>query len=71
MLETISDTIRERIKVLRDVRSLTAQQRMTGYVLALLPVALAVVLSLMQPSFFDIFSLSRAGNRPGCLSAPS
>ncbi len=55
VLETISDTIRERIKVLRDVRSLTAQQRMTGYVLALLPVGLAVALALIQPGFFDPF----------------
>jgi tight adherence protein B len=55
VLETISDTIRERIKVLRDVRSLTAQQRMTGYILALLPVGLAGILSVMQPGYFDPF----------------
>ena len=55
VLETISDTIRERIKVLRDVRSLTAQQRMTGYVLALLPVGLAAAISVMRPGFFDPF----------------
>jgi len=55
VLETISDTIRERVKVLRDVRTLTAQQRMTGYILALLPVGLAVVLSLLQPGYFEPF----------------
>ncbi len=60
VLETISDTIRERIKVLRDVRSLTAQQRMTGYVLALLPVGLAVILRSCSRAFLTHF-LSRVG----------
>ena len=55
VLETISDTIRERVKVLRDVRTLTAQQRMTGMILALLPVGLAASIALMQPGYFDPF----------------
>jgi tight adherence protein B len=55
VLETISDTIRERVRVLREVRVLTAQQRLTGTILALLPVGLAAVMSIMSPGYFDPF----------------
>jgi tight adherence protein B len=55
VLETISDTIRERVRVLREVRVLTAQQRLTGTILAMLPVGLAVAISLLRPGYFDPF----------------
>ena len=41
-LETIAQTIRERIRIKREIRVFTAQQRLTGYILALMPVALAI-----------------------------
>jgi tight adherence protein B len=55
VLETISDTIRERVRVLREVRVLTAQQRLTGTILALLPIVLAIVMSMIRPGYFDPF----------------
>lgn len=55
VLENISQTIRERIRILREIRTLTSQQRLTGTILAFLPVGLAVVVSLMQPGFFKPF----------------
>ena len=55
VLETISDTIRERVRVLREVRVLTAQQRLTGTILAMLPIALAIIMSLIRPGYFDPF----------------
>jgi tight adherence protein B len=55
VLETISDTIRERVRVLREVRVLTAQQRLTGTILAMLPIGLAVIMSLIRPGYFDPF----------------
>lgn len=55
VLENISDTIRQRVKVLREVRALTAQQRMTGFVLALLPIGLGIAIGLMQPGYFEPF----------------
>ncbi len=42
VLDTIGETIRERIRILAEVRVLTSQQRATGYILALLPVGLAI-----------------------------
>lgn len=55
VLENIGRTIRERIRILREVRVLTSQQRMTGYILAVMPIGLAVIITLMQPGFFQPF----------------
>jgi tight adherence protein B len=50
-LETISETVRERIRLLRQVQVLTAQQRFTGYLLAAWPLFLAVALYLLNPGY--------------------
>jgi len=56
VLDSISETIRERIRIEGDIRALTAPQRMSAYVLSGLPVFVTVGLSLvgggyMQPLF--------------------
>ncbi|MBK8794961.1 MAG: type II secretion system F family protein [Anaerolineales bacterium] len=55
VLENISTTIRERVRILREVQVLTAQQRMTGNVLAGMPIFLAVALSFISPGYFEPF----------------
>jgi tight adherence protein B len=52
-LEIIGDTVRDRIRIKRDLRVFTAQQRMTGYVLAAMPLALAVILYLVNPGYMS------------------
>jgi len=54
-LEIISETIRDRIRIHREIAVFTAQQQLTGYVLAGLPLLLAVIISVMNPSFFKPF----------------
>jgi tight adherence protein B len=51
ILDSIAFTIRERIRIQGEIRTLTAQQRMSGLVVGLLPVALFVFLSIIAPSF--------------------
>lgn len=51
ILDTISSTINERIRMRREVMALTAQGRASGWVLALLPVALALILSILNPTY--------------------
>ncbi|MEZ4706240.1 MAG: type II secretion system F family protein [Caldilineaceae bacterium] len=51
VLQTISKTIRERIKLQGDVRVLTAQQRMSGWILSMLPFGLATILMLLNPDY--------------------
>jgi tight adherence protein B len=50
-LDTIGETVRDRIRILREIRVLTAQQRITGYVLAVWPFIMGVILFLMNPSY--------------------
>lgn len=51
ILDTISSTINERIRMRREVMALTAQGRASGWVLALLPVVLALILSVLNPTY--------------------
>ena len=45
ILDTISDTVEDRIRMRREVRALTSQGRASGVVLAALPIGLAAILS--------------------------
>jgi tight adherence protein B len=51
ILETVSNTIRERVVIKGELRSLTAQQRYSGYALAGLPVLVFLVLMLLNPAY--------------------
>lgn len=51
ILEIISHTIRERIKLKGEIRVLTAQGRVTGYIIGGLPVALLMFLMLINPDY--------------------
>ena len=51
ILDTISGTIQERVRMRREVMALTAQGRMSGIVLALLPVALGLFLTTVSPDY--------------------
>jgi tight adherence protein B len=53
ILDSIAFTIRERIRILGEIRVLTAQQRMSGYVVAGLPIFLVVILSVIAPTFME------------------
>ena len=51
IIDLVADTVRERIEIRRMVRSLTAQGRLSGGVLAMLPVGLLLFISLINPSY--------------------
>ena len=51
ILDSIAYTIRERVRIKGEIRTLTAQQRISGYVVAFLPIGLAGILFLIAPSF--------------------
>ncbi len=53
ILDSIAYTIRERVRIKGEIRTLTAQQRMSGYVVAGLPIGLAAILNLIAPSFMS------------------
>ena len=53
ILDSIAFTIRERIRIIGEIRVLTAQQRMSGYVVAGLPIFLVLILSVIAPTFME------------------
>jgi tight adherence protein B len=52
-LDIIAETVRDRIRMKREIRVLTAQQRFTGYVLAGLPIVLCIVLYMISPQYMS------------------
>ena len=53
ILDSIAFTIRERIRIKGEIRTLTAQQRLSGYVVGGLPFFLALFIFVAAPSFFN------------------
>ena len=53
VLETISKTIRERIQLKGQIRSITSQQKMTGTVLSALPFVMGTLLFLISPNYMS------------------
>ncbi len=63
ILDTISFTIRERVRIKGEIRTLTAQVRTSGTILSLIPVGLTLVLWFLNPEY--LLSLQSGG--PYCV----
>ena len=61
IFDKISETIRGRMKVQRKVKSLTAQGRMQGIIVSVMPLFLGVVMTLIKPDLMKPFLLSVTG----------
>jgi tight adherence protein B len=61
LLEDLSETIRERMTLKRQVRALTANGRMTAVVLSALPFAVAGTMLYINPAYFDLLLEHRLG----------
>ena len=61
ILDNLAHVVRERFKILRQVRVHTAHGRFTGYVLLALPAALAVALTCINPEHMDLLFKERMG----------
>ena len=67
ILDSIAFTIRERMRIKGEIRTLTAQQRMSGYVVAFLPISLAGFLFVAAPGFME----PMFANPPAILGLPA
>ena len=52
ILDTIALTIRERVRIKGEIRTLTAQARASGWIITILPIALAGILTVISPDYF-------------------
>lgn len=62
ILSTISNTIRDRIKIKGEINSITAQGRMSGMIIGALPICIAAVLMVVNPEYMSTFFTTSAGN---------
>ncbi len=53
VLDTISFTIRERVRIKGEIKTLTAQGRMSGIIISLLPIGLAFALLGINPNYMS------------------
>jgi tight adherence protein B len=53
ILDTISFTIRERVRIQGEIKTLTAQGEFTGYLLSALPFVLTVIISIMSRDYMQ------------------
>jgi tight adherence protein B len=61
ILERLGMTIRERIKIRRQVKVYTAQARLSGYILSGLPIFVAVFFWFMSPDYIGELVSVKAG----------
>jgi tight adherence protein B len=61
ILDNLAHVVRERFKILRQVRVHTAHGRFTGYVLLALPAALALALTVINPEHMNLLFTERMG----------
>ncbi|WP_409252339.1 type II secretion system F family protein [Bacillus sp. SCS-153A] len=74
VLDKIVETIRDRTKIQRQIKTLTAQGRLSGIVIGLLPIILALLLFLIDPDYIGTLfghpigiALVIAGILSGCI----
>jgi tight adherence protein B len=61
VLDQVTDTIRERFELRRTVQTLTAQGRMSRWVLTLLPLFLLLAITLINPGYMSVMYDSVTG----------
>ena len=63
LLDNISKIIRERLKLLGQIRVLSAEGKMSAWVLGLLPFVTALMIQLTNPSFLEVLYTDPAGRK--------
>jgi tight adherence protein B len=61
LLETVTQTMRERVRLRGEITTLTAQQKLTGLVIALLPVGVGLMFLLVSPSYITVLFTQTMG----------
>jgi tight adherence protein B len=62
VLDQVTDTIRERFELRRTVQTLTAQGRMSRWVLTALPLFLLIVITLINPGYMNVMYHTTGGH---------
>jgi tight adherence protein B len=61
ILDSLAQTIRERLKIRRQVKVYTAQGRMSGYVLGALPIVTFIIFNILNPTYESVLYKETTG----------
>lgn len=61
IIETISSTIRDRIRIKQEIKTLTAQGKISGIIVGALPIVLVLAIMLVNPEYYEGFFESSLG----------
>ncbi len=62
ILDNVAHTMRERERIRGEIRTLTSQQRMTGYVIGFIPVGLGAAFMVINPDFMGLMFTDSLGH---------
>jgi tight adherence protein B len=63
LLEKVAYTIRERFRILEDLKTLTLSSRWSAWLLCALPIFLAIYISIMNPGYMDVLWRDPRGHK--------
>src|SRR5947209_17036341 len=63
ILEKVAQTIRERFRILEDLKTLTTSSRMSAWILCGLPVFIALAVTVMNPEYMSVLWSDPPGHR--------
>jgi tight adherence protein B len=69
LLEKVAYTIRERFRIMEDLKTMTLSSRWSAWLLCALPIFLAVYVTFMNPGYMDVMWRDARGNRLLALAA--
>ena len=61
ILDNVAHTMRERERIRNEIRTLTSQQRMSGYVIGGIPIALLGIFLVVSPDFVKLLFTDSLG----------
>jgi tight adherence protein B len=62
ILEKVSYTIRERFRILGDLKTLTTSSRMSAWILCGLPIFIAVAVTVLNPDYMSVLWRDQRGH---------
>jgi tight adherence protein B len=61
IMDNVADTLRERAMMRRQIKVLTAEGRLSGWVLVALPIAIAVYMYAVNPDYIGLLVTTKLG----------
>jgi tight adherence protein B len=61
ILETVAETMRERVRIRGEIQTLTAQQQMTGIIIGLLPLVVGGFFMIVSPEYIGLLFTESLG----------